>query len=326
VADSSAIKDGLRNWKQGDVVRPAPFIFVADGSAPATPTSIAVVDADPGEGWRSIETDAAGIVVISQTCDIVSKNPDEAPFVVFAALTALSGSIQKSAAKGDRPRYVPIPQLGDEWFADLDKLVTVEKGALVDIEHEHGVLGTKEEADFGEKVARKFGRFAFPDDVSLSLRSVTKRIKDRHDSDTSSEGRLLQMIEEVRLRGRPSWSVNSGLEVDVIFILKAAELMRPGPDEPPLEPSASTGAWYSAAKRKPPDIAQRIHNSSDAADISWLWDRLGDAWAELCEPLGVVSSVTAYVICADDMTVSEYWDTQSADLDYLSLRDRSLPS
>lgn len=219
---------------------------------------------------------------------------------------------------------MPIPQLGGEWFADLDKIVTVEKGALVDIEHEHGVLGTKEEADFGEKVARKFGRFAFPDDVSLSLRSVTKRIQDRHDSDTSSEGRLLQMIEEVRLRGRPSWSVDSGLEVDVIFILKAAELMRPGPDEPPLEPSASTGAWYSAAKRTPPDIAQRIHNSSDAADISWLWDRLGDAWAELCEPLGVVSSVTAYVVGADDMTVSEYWDTQSADLEYLSLRDRSL--
>lgn len=104
MADSSAIKASLRDWKQGDAVRPAPFIFFADGSAPSTPTSIAVVDADPGEGWRSIETDAAGIVVISQTCDIVSKNPDEAPFVVFAALTALSGSMQKSAAKGDRPR------------------------------------------------------------------------------------------------------------------------------------------------------------------------------------------------------------------------------
>ena len=157
MVDSSAIKDGLRDWKQGDVVRPAPFIFVADGSVPATPPSIAVVDADPGGGWRSIETGADGIVVISQTCDIVSKNPDEAPFVVFAALTALSGLTQKSAAKGDRPRYAPVPQLGDEWFADLDQIVTVEKAALVGIAHEHGVLGTKEEADFGDKVARKFG-------------------------------------------------------------------------------------------------------------------------------------------------------------------------
>jgi hypothetical protein len=104
-----------------------------------------------------------GVVILSQTCDVVL--PDRLT-VVAAPLVRLSGDVLRQAVKGGRPRYVAVPAAGADTFADLDIIGTLDKNILARTPVTDGVGAADVDIRrFGQRIARRFGRFAFPNEV-----------------------------------------------------------------------------------------------------------------------------------------------------------------
>lgn len=310
----AAIDAAMRSWQQGDVIRPGTFSYLVDTNRPGTTPSQELANRGGPLGPRMVTTSAAGLVVISQTCDIVAKTAREAPFVDVAVLVELAEATAAEARNGDRPRYAWLPGLGDFWFTDLDQVMTVEKAALAGRQAERGVRTDREQDAFGAAIARKFGRFAFPDDVHLTLADVQARWKSRHRRAASPEGGALQRVRQIRVEADPSWQV-AQFDVNLVFVLGAGDLPV---FEEPVDPSTDLVAWAASAAPGPPELAARLREAVEPEDVVWLWDRLAEAWAAACAPRGAVNQVTAEVVCADEYTIDRYWRSHRLDLDYLS--------
>jgi hypothetical protein len=305
----------MMHWRQGDVIRPAVFTYLADTRHPGTPPSRQAADRQGGQkGPTVVRTAAAGLVVISQTCDIVAKSALVAPFVNTAALVELDGDAGREAAAGDRPRYVPTPQLGDQWFADLDQVQTVEKAFLLGHVPERGVGGDEEQAAFGAAVGRRFSRFAFPDDLHAALDALQRRVKSRHRKGASPEGRVLRQVRQIRVEADPDWNATE-IAVTLTFLLPPGALPI---GEDPSVATAATSDWLKAKPRPPADLAARLDTVTDPGDLAVLWDHLTEGWAAICTPTGVVVEISAEVLCADEYPIARAWRSQRLDLDYLS--------
>lgn len=305
----------MEAWRQGDVTRPGLFAYLADTRRPGTdPSRKAAAKQGVNTGLTVVRTQAAGLVVISQTCDIVAKSAAVAPFVDVAALVELHGTEAGEAAAGDRPRFVAVPRIGETWFADLDQVQTLEKAVLVDLQPEHGVDGDQEQAAFGAAVGRKYSRFAFPDELHRALYSLQKRVKKRHGKPASPEGILLRRVLQIRVEAHPNWEA-SQIEVTVTFILRVGEVV--STEEAPVMTGATT-EWLTVADRAPAEIAERLLAATTPGDVAVLWDRLVDKWAEMCSPNGNIARITAETVCADDYSIARAWGSQRLDLDYLS--------
>lgn len=304
-------------WAQGDVIRAAQFVHLGDPGNPGTPTAQAAADAGMPLEPQGLLTRVQGLVVVSQTCDIVAKAMSEAPFVQCAVLVELPEQVAKAARRGDRPRFVHVPQLGDPWFADLDQIVTIEKAMLCGTPHEQGVGDAAEQQAFGNAVGRKFSRYAFPDDLHMTLSDLQARFKRRHESQASPEGALLRQVLQIRVEA--DWSAVA-IDARLIFILPNGALYRPARDDEPWPPSPALVTWFAQSERKAPDIAAHMQKVALPEDVACLWGWLVEAWVKSCKPFGKVVSLTADVVCADEITLSEYWNTQPLDLDYLTGR------
>jgi hypothetical protein len=147
--------EAVRLWRQGDYTldfREFP----------------AVVDYDT-EGPIS-ETDAVeGVVVISQTCDIVNIVADRnfvvvAPIVVSENdkfLEEVAGAVTPAAAPLDNP---PSPK----HIIDLTRTTTISKSLLARMGRQDGFSSEAARSDFAKKLERRYGRFAFPDEMNRS--------------------------------------------------------------------------------------------------------------------------------------------------------------
>ena len=78
------------------------------------------------------------LVIISQTCDIM-RDCRQLPFLSLAPVVKLTEPIAGEARKGHRPRFIPIPGLGDECFANLDNVITAEKSVLLGLKPKRGL-------------------------------------------------------------------------------------------------------------------------------------------------------------------------------------------
>jgi hypothetical protein len=169
--------------------------------------------------------------------------------------------------------------VGDDAFADLDRIITVEKTLLARWTRTPGWSTDQEARRFGQAVGRKYARPAFPDDLAISLTKLVGRIRDKHDK-ASDEGTALRALEQIRVTGTPSWS-SDAIEVFLTF----------APETRAIADSVMSGE---------------------------AWDELVDAWLALCEPSGVVRGVDGALIPLDELTAREYVDSDRLDLDHLS--------
>lgn len=317
-ADSSPL-DGVTaafaDWRQGDVVSSDALLFmwVADRNQPLTSAATESAAADGGEEHDVLVTVRhEAIVVLTQTCDLV-RSCSQRPFVQLAPLVRLPLVDARGARRGHIPRYAHIPQSGEDAFADLDLVMTVEKARIADIPRQPGMADDAERRTFARAVARKFERFAFPDAFSVSLGPFTERVRRRHDRPESAEGAAFQQVRQVRAE-TPDWEVDN-VDVNLIFILAPGELA----DQ--ARPSDQDERWHDRHNRQPPpaEIAARLNQCAPGTpEARWLWELLTDAWVDSCRVQPPVASLTAEVIPADEMTVQRYWSSVELDLDYLS--------
>lgn len=128
--DSDEVKRidvALTEWRQGDLALDESwFIHVGD---PAAPLSEAAAQAE-AEGIQALTSEAAGLVVVTQTCDIV-RNCTERPYIEVAPLMRVGEEDLHAVQRGRRPAHATLPSLTQaSLVADLDRVMTVEKSIV----------------------------------------------------------------------------------------------------------------------------------------------------------------------------------------------------
>jgi hypothetical protein len=211
--DLDDLDRALAEWRQGDcVVGEQWFIH---RFSPAQPLTAAAVDVAATSGGVDIfETPEAGLVVLSQTCDIV-RRWRERPFVVVAPLVAVAPDVAKGIARGHRPRYAFVPGVSSRGLvADLDRSMTVEKAVIAPSPRVRGCATEEDATRFAQALARNRARFAFPDDFSELVDGIHTRLVEKHDKRTA-EGEALRNLREIRIAAAPSWDAKA---VDLVFM------------------------------------------------------------------------------------------------------------
>jgi hypothetical protein len=200
-----ATDEALANWRQGDCVLGEHwFVHRVDLAIPLTDAGrhAAAASSDLAE------TAVAGLVVVSQTCDIVRACKDRS-FAEVSPLVEVSPQDLALITGKKRPSYALVPSLASQRLvADLDRTMTVEKPVIAGWIRVAGCRTDEEGRAFAEALARKRKRFAFPDDFNALVRPLQARLVEKHGRD-SDEGRSLRALREIRIQATPSWSAEN---------------------------------------------------------------------------------------------------------------------
>lgn len=189
-----------------------------DRELPLTEESIAVA----GEDVDFTESAVRGLVVLTQTCDIVRKSV-ERPFIEVAPIVEVTEPVAHDIERGRRPMYAVIPALRNRRLvADLDRTMTVEKSVVARWTRTAGCRTDDEMRRFSLALARKRARCAFPDDFTAFATKLQSHLVEKHDRQ-SDEGRALRALREIRVRAAPSWDAPE-VELTFWFIREEDEL------------------------------------------------------------------------------------------------------
>jgi hypothetical protein len=213
-AQEAIIDRALQAWRQGDcTLEPQWFVHRINPSLTLTTAGSAAAR----EGAELAEQQVNGLVVVSQTCDIV-RACQERPYLEVCPLVRVSYEALHQIERGRKPAYAYLPQLADRHLvADLDRTMTVEKALVLCWSRTPGCASDTEVRAFAQALARKRARFAFPDDFNLWARKLQGRLVDKHDRD-SPEGRALRALREIRVQASPYWE--SGATTIMFFFIR----------------------------------------------------------------------------------------------------------
>ncbi len=208
--DAQGINDALAVWRQGDyVLGDHWFLYRLAVRAPLTEAASVAA----AEGVDAAEARVAGLMVATQTCDIV-RACSERPFVEVTPLVQVDADTLEEVRKGRQPRYAYIPGASDDYLvADLDRVMTVEKGVVAEWDRNAGCEDDDERRRLGLNLARKRVRAAFPNDFVAFASGLRNRILKKHGKD-SDEGRALRALREIRVRAAPARDADA---VDLTF-------------------------------------------------------------------------------------------------------------
>lgn len=209
-APATEIDAAISTWRQGDLALDERwFIHVGDPSSPLTEASSEAEEAGP----QALQTDVEGLVVVTQTCDIV-RSCVARPYIEVSPLVQVSERHYQDVKKGRRPAMAAIPAIeARRLVADLDRVMTVEKSILATWTRTPGHSCDAEIRNFAQTLARKRQRFAFPDDFNTFVSKLRSRLTEKHDK-ASDEGRALRALQEIRVQAAPSWGADS---VELLF-------------------------------------------------------------------------------------------------------------
>lgn len=231
------LDEQLRLWRQGDVVLTdaLPAIHLAHMAAPGTPASEELAAALRDEGAEpdlaAVTLEAAGFMVVSQTCDIVRTCADR-PYVEVCPLVPIDPGRMPQVRLGRVPRYAWASGLGEaELAADLELVTTVEKATLQRFggARQAGATSEAEARSLGEALGRKRSRAAFPDDFTALVAPLQRRVVERHGRD-SDEGRFLRAVREIRIVAAPNWQA-AAIDVELLFVFESVATIPQGAED-----------------------------------------------------------------------------------------------
>jgi hypothetical protein len=268
----------LASWRQGDVVLDGniPFVHLADLASPTTAGAEELVAEQGTDGLALVSMDVLGFVVVTQTCDLV-RTCLERPYLEICPLIPVPDNDVEMIRRGRLPRYVALPGLtNDKIVADLDRVMTIEKGLLVSITHQRtkGISNDQEASILSETLGRKRTRAALPDDFVASVSSLRRRIIEKHPKD-SAEGDFLRSVREIRVRPIPDWDA-SEIEVEFLYVFDAAKNIPKDAERKWIEPLMSRvkiGPWITAVYGRPVGLDQlsaASYLSSERLDLDHL--------------------------------------------------------
>ncbi len=210
-ADEIARLDAaLQEWRQGDATLEGGLFFVhlADKRLPLTALARNSLEDAGEENVFDVLSSVRGLVVVTQSCDIV-KPCAKAEYVEVSPLVHIGSDDEfYQIQKGRRSLYAYLPGLADrKLVVDLERTMTVEKAVVAKWTRFPGCATDEERVAFAEALARKRRRFAFPDGFNSGLAKFRGRLKDKEGKD-SPEGRLISALDEIRAQARPNWGAS----------------------------------------------------------------------------------------------------------------------
>jgi hypothetical protein len=215
------IDSALSKWSQGDCTIGDDCWFVTrfDPQRPLTLEARNFVVAEANTYTDLLESQVKGLVVVTQTCDLVRSCFDRA-FVEVSPLVAVNSDWIEEIRRLKRPRYAYISGVADRnLVADLDRVMTVEKAVVAAWERIPGCQSDADIRSLGEALARKRSRFAFFDDFNRFAHKLQKRMQDKHEKPTD-EGEALRALREIRVSATPAWDADV---VELLFWFIRAE-------------------------------------------------------------------------------------------------------
>ncbi|WP_330452592.1 MULTISPECIES: hypothetical protein [unclassified Streptomyces] len=304
--------EDLSEYRQGDVVSLDQIPVVTDGK---------------NVRW---EATPHGAVILTQTCDLVLAGR---PTFHVAPIKILDEKQAKPARSGRQANFVHVPELGLLSFADLTVISTLDKTVLPQVVTKPGVLQIKDVRKFGQRVGRRFSRFAFPDEVVEWIRPLQKLVEGKDGNLFSPAGWAFDHVASLRLECEEGWK-SAPYPLTLCVILKPGVVPAFEPDELPEMPQEISAWLYDSEgdiRPSPNQIAERLkseYQSLDAISRYWLWGGLADAWAKVCAaPKGASRAVLEAIqdgrvrgdlSTSEDFSFERFRNSEELDLDHLS--------
>lgn len=310
----------LREWRQGDVATAeSAFCF-----SHLQESAEEVARIEPGfrteDGEISIGLErfpTTGLVVLTQTCDIARGSADR-PYVEVCPLVTPSEQVLKDTELGTTPQYVHIPGAAADQVANLSIVLTLHKRVLASLKRTPGWSTDDEIRRIQATIARRYQRFAFPDDLHRSLKKFSNRLRKKYGQQPlTAEGELFRRVLQIRAQADPNWQSDE-ISVKLSFILPSP-LLEPVPQELiDEELILGTNRWLNQQHRESNDVAARLLGETNECCESLLWAVLVERWVELAEPEGVIADIEGEVASESEYCVRDYWASDRLDLDHLS--------
>jgi hypothetical protein len=166
--------------------------------------------------------------------------------------------------------------------ADLRFLTSVRKSALAGMERQDGFNSDVARATFVTKLERRYGRFAFPDDLSNGpVITIRNRAKSLHQKD-SENARVYKSLRSIRVAASPNLDT-PGATIQFLLVLN---------DDPNVS-------------ALPKDIVAELEGQAKTDRFAWPAD------FNKAEPL-------FRVVTMDGMTAREWDESRHVDLDFIS--------
>ncbi len=216
--EADQVAEKLRHWRQGDYACDVGGFLFAE-----------VAEESGSFDARESTDQLAGLVVISQTCDIV-RLTDDKQFVSVCPLMVPTNRSEKEIAAGYFPSLTVLehpPASG--MYVDLGRIMSVSKRLLASWERRDGFTSQDRAIRFAGAIERKMGRFAFPDDFDLATKPFQKRVRERHNKADSPVGRIYRSLDQLRFLAFPDWDAEA-VEVTLIGVL-APDSNRPATEQ-----------------------------------------------------------------------------------------------
>lgn len=232
-AGTDAIDAILADWAQGDVLMGSdiPALRLVDLATPLTTAAADLVADEGDQGLMSLAEDAPGIMIVSQTCDLVRSSANR-PFVQVCPLVPVDPDMLDNVKRGRQARFVYVAALeGSGLVADLEQILTVEKAVIAAAAESRLAVGadTAEARRIGQALANKLARTAFPDAFTEAVSRMRDEIVRKHDK-TSPMGAFLRGVLEIRVRAEPNWSAAEA-EIELLFVFERTTNIPPDADE-----------------------------------------------------------------------------------------------
>lgn len=187
-------EDPLSQWRQGDfALAVGGFLFAS------TPSGKDAFNASEEA------KDIVGLVAISQTCDIVRQTGGR-HYVAVCPLVEVDEPQLAEVRRGRRPYFAEIENAGEAFFADLRRVMSVEKDLLKKWNRREGFSSDQSRVKFAAALERKFGQFAFPDEFDQAIVKFRQRVWSRHSKGLSPPGKIYRSLAQIRFRATPNWS------------------------------------------------------------------------------------------------------------------------
>ena len=197
----------LQNWRQGDfALDVGGFLFANtaedDGLFDAEQTTENIV----------------GLIVISQSCDIVRRTGGRFHLAVCPLIKVPSNEIS-AIQKGRRPYLTEVENAAKDVFADLRRVMSVHKNVVHTWKRQAGFTNDITRRRFAAALERKFRQFAFPDEFDQATKQFRERVWSRYCKIESEPGKVYRSLVQIRFCAEPNWTAERR-KIKVVAIMK----------------------------------------------------------------------------------------------------------
>lgn len=269
---------------------------------------------------------ALGVVVLSQTCDVVQPSKTRC---LVAPVISVDRAGLLAAQKGRKPLhlYLPPDQAGEHRVADLEHAASLPKAMIIGrpIRGRHvPEVSSKLAGQLAARVGRAFSRFPFPDEVYPIFKELRGRVQSKTGT-PSPFGQVVDLVDDLRV-GADQWTQPARhLKLYVIvperflanvedlnadWIWNRADVAEGSAHDQPGEMELSRVCELILANAEArPDVQNK------------LWAEFGERiHRELLQPFldSEVVSFTVEVVSDSEMSYRDFMSTESLDLEVLS--------